>query len=46
MTITSNFQTVANTADAIRGSAGSGGVSIGASGSAGRIYITQEYMLN
>jgi hypothetical protein len=46
MTITSNFQTVANTADAIRGSAGSGGPSIGASGSAGRIYITQEYMLN
>jgi hypothetical protein len=46
MTITSNFQTVANTADPIRVNAGSGGASIGSSGSAGRIYIVQEYMLN
>jgi hypothetical protein len=46
MTITSNFQTVANTADPIRAGSGSGGASIGVAGSAGRMYIVQEYMLN
>lgn len=42
---TGNRETVANTNDAIRGTAGNGGTTQGASGSAGKIYITHAYTL-
>jgi hypothetical protein len=46
ITITSSFSTVANSADPLRGTAGNGGASIGVAGSAGKLYVVQEYMLN
>jgi len=45
ITIGASFNVAAQSADTNRGTAGNGGASIGLAGSAGKIYITQEYLI-